>query len=178
MGFTVDNFGSFTEALTALFTSKLMVEFTIDVSSARIRFRDVGFAVIIDESVNIGVRCDLEILIYPVFMPYRKIDMEILGEGVSLDEIHNELELFCIEVQSEARVQHRKGCPHFKLLDIFNVAALVDTDNVEPLCDGKLAVKVGEHFGGTGSKPYRVPSMAVEGGLWKAVVALVYIAVI
>lgn len=177
MRLAVDNFRSLFEALTALFTGELMVEFAVDVSSAHIRFRNVGFAVIIDKCVNIWVRGNLEILIYPVFMPYRKIDMEIFGERVRLDEVHSELELFCVEVQSEARVQHCKRCPHFKLLDIFNVAALIDTDNVEPLCYRKLAVKVGEHLGRTGAKPYRVPSMTVEACLGEAVVTLVYIAV-
>jgi hypothetical protein len=65
----VDNFRSLFEALTALFTGELMVEFAVDVSSAHIRFRNVGFAVIIDKCVNIWVRGNLEILIYPVFMP-------------------------------------------------------------------------------------------------------------
>lgn len=103
--------------------------------------------------------------------------MEILWERVILDEFHRQIEPLCVQVESEIGVQQSEGNPHFKFLQIFNVAALIDTDNVEPLCDRKLAVKVSEHLGRTGAKPYRVPSMTVEACFGVAVVALVYIAV-
>lgn len=103
--------------------------------------------------------------------------MEILWERVILDEFNRQIETICVQVESETGVQQREGNPHFKFLQIFNVAALIDTDYIESLCYGQLTVQVLEHLGRTGAKPYRVDSMTVHGGLWITAVRLVYIAV-
>ena len=82
MGLAIDNFRLWLITLLTSFTGYLMVEFAIDVSPAIVISRDIGFAVIIYESVNIWIRGDLEIFVYPVFMPNRKIQMEVLWQAV------------------------------------------------------------------------------------------------
>ena len=51
---------------------------------------------------------------------------------------------------------------------------LLETQVISPR---KLVMQVSEHLGRATAKPYRVPSMTVEGGLWVSVVRLVYITV-
>lgn len=103
--------------------------------------------------------------------------MEILWERVILDEFHRQIEPLCVQVESEIGVQQGEGNPHFKFLHIFNVAALIDTHNIETLCDGQLTVQVSKHLRRTGAKPYRIDSVSIHGGLWITAVRLVYIAV-
>ena len=155
-----------------------MVEFTLDVSPAIVVCVNVGFAVVVNESVNIRVRSNLQILVYPVFMPNRKIDMEVFGEGVPLDEIHRHIKLFCVEVEGEIRVLNCEGRPHFKFLHGFNLTALVDTHHMEAFSVGELVIEVSEHLIRASAKPYGITSVTQQRGLWKAVVGLVYIAVL
>lgn len=177
MRLAIDNFRFWLITLLTYFTGYLMVEFTIDVSPAIVISRDIGFAIIIYESVSIWIRGDLEIFVYPVFMPNREIQMEVFGQAVRQNKFRCYLKLFSVDVKSEIWMEQSKVYPHFKLLDIFNVAALVDAYNTEALGDGKLVMQVSEHLGRATAKPYRVPSMAVEGCLWVSVVRLVYITV-
>ena len=99
--------------LFAFFASEVMIEFAVHISPTIICRRNVGLPVIEHESVNIGVVSDREILIYPMLMPYRKVDMEIFGERVSLDKFHRHFELLCVEVESEIGVQKCESEPHF-----------------------------------------------------------------
>ena len=135
MGLAIDNFRLWLITLLTSFTGYLMVEFTIDVSPAIVISRDIGFSVIIDESVNIRIRGDPEIFIYPVFMPNREIQMEVLGQAVRQNKFRCHLKLFRVNIKSEIWMEQSEVYPHFKLLDIFNVAALVDAYNAEPFGD-------------------------------------------
>ena len=56
--------------------------------------------------------------------------MEILWERVILDEFNRQIEPLCVQVESETGVQQSEGNPHFKFLQIFNFAALIDTDYI------------------------------------------------
>ena len=98
--------------LFAFFASDVMIEFAVHICPTIICRRNVGLSVIEHESVNIGVVCDLEILIYPMFMPYGKIYMEIFGECIFLDKFYRNFELLCVEVESEIGVQKCESEPH------------------------------------------------------------------
>lgn len=69
MGTAIDYLDTWAVALFAFFTGDVMVEFAVHIRPAMVGCVDVGFAVIIDESVNIRVMGNGKILIYPVFMP-------------------------------------------------------------------------------------------------------------
>lgn len=177
MGTTIDYLDTWAVALFATLASNRMVQFAVYIRPAMVCCVDVGFAVIIAESVYIRVMGNGKILIYPMLMPNREIDMEIRGELVILDEFHSQIEPLCVQVESEIGVQQGEGNPHFKFLQIFNVAALIDTDYIESTSYGQLTVQVLEHLRRTGSKPYRIDSVPIHGGLWVTAVRLVYIAV-
>ena len=135
MGLAIDYFRLWLITLLTSFTGYLMVEFTIDVSPAIVISRDIGFAVIIDESVNIRIRGYPEIFVYPVFMPNRKIQMEVVGQAVRQNKFRCYLKLFRVDVKSEIWMEQSEVYPHFKLLDIFNISALVDAYNAEAFGD-------------------------------------------
>lgn len=177
MGTAIDYLDTWAVTLFALFTGDVMVQFGSNIRPTMVGCVDVGFAVIIHESVNIRVMGYLEIFVHTMFMPNREIDMEILWERVILDEFNRQIETLCVQVESETGVQQSEGNPHFKFLQVFNVAALIDTDYIESLCYGQLTVQVLEHLRRTGAKPYRIDSVSVHGGLWITAVRLVYIAV-
>ena len=108
----VNDFRTRSITLFAFFTSDFMIEFAVHICPTIICRRNVGLSVIIDKSVNIWVMGNGKILIYPMFMPYRKVDMEIFGERVSLDKFHRHFELLCVEVESEIGVQKCEREPH------------------------------------------------------------------
>lgn len=94
----IDYLNTWAVALFALFTGDFMVQFAVHISPAIVGCVDVGFTVIIDESVYILVMGNPEIFVYPMLMPNREIDMEILGERVILDEFHRQIETLCVQV--------------------------------------------------------------------------------
>ena len=108
----VNDFRTRSITLFAFFASEVMIEFAVHICPTIICRRNVGLPVIEHESVNIGVVSDLEILIDPVFMPYREIYMEILGERIFLDKFYRHFELLCVEVESEIGVQKCEREPH------------------------------------------------------------------
>ena len=108
----IDYFRTRPITLFAFFARDVMIEFAVHISPTISCRRQVGLPVIEHESVNIGIVCNLEILIYPMLMPYGKIYMEIARERVSLDKFYRHFELLCVEVESEIWVQNCEREPH------------------------------------------------------------------
>lgn len=69
MGTAIDYLDTREVALFAFFTGDVMVKFGSNISPAMVGCVNVGFAVIIDESVNIRVMGHLEIFVHTMFMP-------------------------------------------------------------------------------------------------------------
>lgn len=139
---TTDDLYLGTETEAATLASPVMIQLTVLVCRAvGLRHENKIFLVIIHKSLDIRQVLDRIIFLDTGFMPYAEQDSKVFRDETDFQELSDCVKVLSIQIERYLRELSRKRAPQRQLFFVFNLAGLVDTDNVD-LALGKLFRKV------------------------------------